>query len=692
MKKIVAGAVSLLLAGVTAASLAACNLFTDVTADGNYPSDVAAQTGDYGSAQNWLAAQETPSTYERRLYEEAIADGSFEGTYYEFLASLGLSSEDDTAYISRALCSVVCIEVSYYSSGGGQTISDGSGVIYSLDKEAGEAYIVTNFHVVAQATGTGGIIFGGSSGVTTDWNTVKITLYGGETIEASRGQSTVSYVRGSNESTDLAVLRVKSDVLKDSSAVAAAYAAPVVGEEAYAIGNAEGEGISVTRGVISKLSESITISAANEVSSVTFDAIRTDAAINQGNSGGGLFNERGELLGIVTARREATSGGTSVDGFGYAISAEDVNTVLTQLGCPTVEASTTSASAQQRVLLDRDAAVEKAANATVTVVSDEGEGSGVIYDLDKQTGSAYIVTNYHVVYSSKTASGISSQLDVYLYEDTAEVFPVTATYVGGVMQEDIAVIEVKNSSYLASSSATELVAADSDSLTTGEDVYAIGNAGGYGISVSFGIVSVPGEYIRVAASDDASTLTLYGIRIDATVNHGNSGGGLFNEAGELVGIVSARSDADGIVAFGYAIPANHALLIAENILDNQEMSDGAVCASLGGLTVYTAASHALYDVQTGKAYLEEKIAVRSLSSTGAAAKMGIDIGDTLVSAVLERGGETVRTVSFTQQEKLNDLLYAVRLGDTLRITVSRAGSAKEFSYTFDSAKDFTEVL
>ena len=72
--------------------------------------------------------------------------------------------------------------------------------------------------------------------------------------------------------------------------------------------------------------------------------------------------------------------------------------------------------------------------------------------------------------------------------------------------------------------------------------------------------------------------------------------------------------------------------------------------------------------------------------------MGIDIGDTLVSAVLERGGETVRTVSFTRQEKLNDLLYAVRLGDTLRITVSRAGSAKEFSYTFDSAKDFTEVL
>ena len=107
---------------------------------------------------------------------------------------------------------------------------------------------------------------------------------------------------GNNTNSDLAVLRVSDEALSGSDALAAEYADAVVGEQAYAIGNAEGDGISVTRGVVSVLSEQITISAADEWTQISFDALRTDAAINQGNSGGGLFNERGELLGIVTAR------------------------------------------------------------------------------------------------------------------------------------------------------------------------------------------------------------------------------------------------------------------------------------------------------------------------------------------------------------------------------------------------------
>ena len=143
MKKMVAGTACLLLAGVTAFSLAACSLFSGSSVDGNFPSDVAVAEGEYGSRESWLAAQDTPSPHERRLYEEALADGTFSGSYYEFLASLGLSSEDDTAYINRALCSVVAIEVTY-SIGGGRIVSDGSGVIYQLNSETGEGYIVTN--------------------------------------------------------------------------------------------------------------------------------------------------------------------------------------------------------------------------------------------------------------------------------------------------------------------------------------------------------------------------------------------------------------------------------------------------------------------------------------------------------------------------------------------------------------------
>ena len=205
MKKIFKDAACLLLAGVTAASLAACSLFSGSFADANFPSDVAAGEGTYGSPENWLAAQDTPSTYERRLYEEAVENGTFEGTYYEFLASLGLSSEDDTAAINRALCSVVEIAVTY-----GNTLSAGTGVIYQLDRETGEAEIVTNYHVVAHATTSGTVPgFSGGSvrpsvGVTTAWDAIELTLYGGQTISPQRGD-TVRYVNGGNTTAEMPV-------------------------------------------------------------------------------------------------------------------------------------------------------------------------------------------------------------------------------------------------------------------------------------------------------------------------------------------------------------------------------------------------------------------------------------------------------------------------------------------------------
>ena len=253
-------------------------------------------------------------------------------------------------------------------------------------------------------------------------------------------------------------------------------------------------------------------------------------------------------------------------------------------------------------------------------------------------------------------------------------------------------LAVEGSAALSASSAAEAVAADSGSLTVGEDVSAIGNAGGYGLSVSQGVVSVLGEYINVASSDESRTLTLYGIRTDATVNHGNSGGGLFNETGELVGIVNARSEEDGVVAFGYAIPANRALLIAQNIIDNADYSQGALCASFGGISVITYASHALYHEETGKTYLEEKIVVRGVPGGSAAAKMGLDVNDTLLSVRIERGGETVRAGAITRSCTLSELMFSVRLGDTVCLRVSRDGQPVELSYTFGSVRDFTEIL
>ena len=109
---------------------------------------------------------------------------------------------------------------------------------------------------------------------------------------------------------DVAVLRIdKSDIVKTAAEKGTLCAVSfgdsdnvAVGQTAIAIGNPEAEGISVSSGIISVTSEDITMTAVDESSTVTMRVIRTDTAINSGNSGGGLFDTQGKLIGIVNAK------------------------------------------------------------------------------------------------------------------------------------------------------------------------------------------------------------------------------------------------------------------------------------------------------------------------------------------------------------------------------------------------------
>ena len=320
-------------------------------------------------------------------------------------------------------------------------------------------------------------------------------------------------------------------------------------------------------------------------------------------------------------------------------------------------------------------------------------GAGVIYSLDKSEGDAYIVTNYHVVYNkdsvgTETVKHVSDDIVVYLYGYN-EV--IEATYVGGAMDYDIAVLKVDNSDVLKESAATAITPADSDSITVGENVYAIGNPEGEGISASSGVVSVTAEYIDILSSDETKTLSLLEIRTDAAVNHGNSGGGLFNAQGELVGIVNARSEESGVEAFGYAIPSNLALAVAQNVIDNAD-AKGAYRASLG-LTVQTKSRESLHDEPTGKTYTDEKALARAITPGSVAEKMGLDISDTILSAKIAKSdGTTVQEKAITRMHMLTTMMFNVRAGDTLSITVSRDNEQQTFEYTFteaNSASEFT---
>ncbi|MBE6108755.1 MAG: PDZ domain-containing protein [Erysipelotrichaceae bacterium] len=202
----------------------------------------------------------------------------------------GLSVSDVAALVSESVVEITTESVmtnSFFSNY--VTTGAGSGVIFTND-----GYIVTNNHVIDNS------------------NAIEVTLKNGESYPAE--------LIATDSKTDLAVIKIKASnlipaILGDSDAL-------IVGEDAIAIGNPLGElGGTVTNGIISALDREVTVDGKK------MNLLQTNAAVNPGNSGGGLFNRNGELIGIVSAK----SSGTDIEGIGFAIPVNDVKEVVVQL-------------------------------------------------------------------------------------------------------------------------------------------------------------------------------------------------------------------------------------------------------------------------------------------------------------------------------------------------------------------------
>lgn len=305
-------------------------------------------------------------------------------------------------------------------------------------------------------------------------------------------------------------------------------------------------------------------------------------------------------------------------------------------------------------------------------------GSGVIYKLDEDGEGAFIVTNFHVVYDDdcNTANHVSDTIYVYLYGMESEEYAIPATYVGGSANYDIAVLRVDGSEVLRSAAergaAAPVSVADSDSVTPGQATLAIGNpsaSGLGGISVTSGIVSVDSEYITMTASDNSGEVSFRVIRTDAPVNSGNSGGGMFNDRGELIGIVNAKISSSEIENIGYAIPSNVARAIADNIIDYCYGTDcETVMRGLLGITVTKDEIFTEYDAESGLLLRRETVSVYEITSGGLGEKI-LKVGDVIKSITI---GE--RCVEVTRQYSLIDAMLDVRVGDEISFTVVRGGA------------------
>lgn len=270
-----------------------------------------------------------------------------------------------------------------------------------------------------------------------------------------------------------------------------------------------------------------------------------------------------------------------------------------------------------------------------------GAGSGFILTPD-----GYIVTNYHVV-------GDADTVKVTLYNGDS----YDAQYIGGDEDYDIAVIKIE---------ATDLpnvTLGNSDSLNVGDHVLAIGNPlGELTFSMSEGIASSVNRAIDV----DGTPFNM--IQVTAAINPGNSGGPLFNEYGEVVGIVSAKYSSyasQSVEGLGFAIPINDAIKVAQDLLENGYVS-GRPYMGITYLAVTDAQTAAQLNVNAYGVYVVDVV------QGGPADKAGLKTGDRIVS---------IDGTEIAQKDDLGTLIQQHAAGDTLSITVAREGQMQTVSLT-----------
>ena len=312
----------------------------------------------------------------------------------------------------------------------------------------------------------------------------------------------------------------------------------------------------------------------------------------------------------------------------------------------------------------------------------QSSGSGVIYKLDKTKGEAYVITNHHVVYDA--TRGISSSIKVYLYgQEGYEKCAMAATYVGGSLSYDIAILKITGSTVLIESIAAAATFADSDNVSVLDTVIAIGNAQGSGISATVGYVNVESEYLSMLGADEKTEISLRVIRTDAAVNPGNSGGGLFNDKGDVIGIVNAKSASDSVDNIGYAIPSNVAKSIADNIIYYCDGTDKTcVYRCLLGIKISSENPGVIYDTETGKIYKTESVTVTEV--TGTAAKGVLKVGDVLKSITIDGNKNDI-----TRRHHVVDSMLDARVGSTVAITLTRGG--QEHTVTIHVTADMIEA-
>ena len=263
------------------------------------------------------------------------------------------------------------------------------------------------------------------------------------------------------------------------------------------------------------------------------------------------------------------------------------------------------------------------------------------------TKDGYILTNYHVIEGASTVK-------VTAYDGTT----YDAAVIGGDKDYDIAVIKVEGTNF------QPVVIGKSGSVQIGETVAAVGNPlGELTFSMSQGIVSCVNRAINV----DGKPFNM--IQVDCSINPGNSGGPLFNEYGEVVGIVSAKYSSyasQSVEGLGFAIPINDVAAMIQDIMTNGYVSNKAYLGITPGTMNEQMAAQYRYDVTKG-------VFIYSVEEGSAADKAGLKMGDVIMK---------IDGTDVDSYQELVALKKKYSAGDESTFTIYRGGQQQEVSVTW----------
>jgi S1-C subfamily serine protease len=281
-------------------------------------------------------------------------------------------------------------------------------------------------------------------------------------------------------------------------------------------------------------------------------------------------------------------------------------------------------------------------------------GSGFVYDKE-----GHIVTNSHVVGESKTVDITFVGGNTY-----------TASVIGNDPSSDISVLEITDSSFLASSTVNPLVMGNSSNLQVGQQIIAIGNPFGLSDTMTTGIISEVG---RLLPNPDTGFSIPDGIQTDAVINRGNSGGPLLNIKGQVIGMNTAISSSSGIFSgVGSAIPSNTISRIVPVLIQKGSYSHPWIGISGGSITPDLAQS-----VNLPKNF--KGVIVGSVQSGSPADKAGIRGASQGIINLNPQIGDIITAIDNHPVRRIDDIINYIEshksVGDVVNVKANRNGKA-----------------